>query len=40
MLGIGERQKYELLNSGHFDMVRVGKMIKVSKDVFLKWLQG
>ncbi|OME74373.1 hypothetical protein BSK65_01380 [Paenibacillus odorifer] len=40
ILGIGERQTYELLNSGQFHIVRVGKMIKVSKDVFLKWLQG
>ncbi|MNP51081.1 Helix-turn-helix domain protein [compost metagenome] len=40
ILGIGERQTYELLNPGQFHIVRVGKMIKVSKDVFLKWLQG
>ncbi|MEK4348018.1 helix-turn-helix domain-containing protein [Paenibacillus sp. FSL P4-0184] len=40
ILGIGERQTYELLNSSQFHIVRVGKMIKVSKDVFLKWLQG
>ncbi|MEK8206476.1 helix-turn-helix domain-containing protein [Paenibacillus sp. FSL L8-0696] len=40
ILGIGKRQTYELLNSGQFHIVRVGKMIKVSKDVFLKWLQG
>lgn len=40
ILGIGERQTYELLNSGQFHTVRIGRMIKVSKDVFLKWLEG
>ncbi|WP_042126770.1 helix-turn-helix domain-containing protein [Paenibacillus sp. FSL R5-0345] len=38
ILGIGERQTYELLNSAQIHIVRVGKMIKVSKDIFLKWL--
>ncbi|MDF9845136.1 MULTISPECIES: helix-turn-helix domain-containing protein [unclassified Paenibacillus] len=40
ILGIGERQTYELLNSGQFHVVRVGRMIKISKEVFLKWLEG
>lgn len=40
ILDIGERQTYELLNSNQFHIVRVGRMIKVSKDVFLKWLEG
>jgi hypothetical protein len=40
ILGIGERQTYELLNSGQFHIVSVGRMIKVSKDIFLKWLEG
>lgn len=40
VLGIGERQTYDLLNSEQFHIVRVGRMIKVSKDVFLKWLEG
>ncbi|AOZ91580.1 helix-turn-helix domain-containing protein [Paenibacillus crassostreae] len=40
ILGIGERQTYELLNSGQFHTVKVGRMIKVSKDIFLKWLEG
>lgn len=39
-LGIGERQVYELLNKNQFHTVRVGRMIKVSKDVFLKWIEG
>ncbi|MGG4500408.1 helix-turn-helix domain-containing protein [Paenibacillus polymyxa] len=40
ILGIGERQTYELLNSDQFHTVRVGRMIKVSKEVFLRWLEG
>jgi hypothetical protein len=40
ILGIGERQTYELLNSNQFHTVRVGRMIKVSKDVFLRWMEG
>ena len=40
MLGIGRRQAYELVNSGQFHTVRVGNSIKISKDVFLNWLNG
>ena len=42
ILCIGQKQTYELLNSDPrpFHYVRVGRMIKVSKDVFLRWLQG
>ncbi|WP_433946228.1 helix-turn-helix domain-containing protein [Paenibacillus sp. SN-8-1] len=40
ILGIGERQTYELLGSGQFHTVRIGRMIRVSKDVFIKWLEG
>lgn len=40
ILRIGERQTYELLNSGAFHVVRVGPRIKVSKSVFLDWLEG
>lgn len=35
ILGIGERQPYELLNPGQFHIVRVGKMIKSQKMYFL-----
>ncbi|WP_211745371.1 helix-turn-helix domain-containing protein [Paenibacillus sp. Marseille-Q4541] len=40
ILDIGERQTYELLNSGQFHVVQVGRLKKVSKDVFIKWLEG
>lgn len=40
ILGIGRRQAYELVNSGQFHIVRIGKRIKVSRDVFFNWLNG
>lgn len=40
ILGIGRRQSYELVNSGQFHVVRIGKRIKVAKEVFAKWLMG
>jgi excisionase family DNA binding protein len=40
ILGIGRRQAYELVNSGQFHSIRVGKCIRVHRDVFLKWMQG
>jgi len=40
ILGIGRRQAYELVNSGQFHVVRIGRRIKVSKNVFLHWLNG
>lgn len=40
ILGIGRRQAYELVNSGQFHVVRVGKSIKIHKDAFFNWLRG
>lgn len=40
ILNIGRRQAYELANSGQFHVVRIGKRIKVSKEVFMQWLKG
>jgi predicted DNA-binding transcriptional regulator AlpA len=40
ILGIGRRQAYELVNSGQFHIVRIGKRIKISRDVFFHWLNG
>jgi excisionase family DNA binding protein len=40
ILGIGRRQAYELVNSGQFHSVRVGKSIRILKDVFYNWLNG
>jgi phage-related minor tail protein len=39
-LGIGINQAYELVNSGQFHVVRVGRVIRVSKQVFLNWFEG
>lgn len=40
ILGIGRRQAYELVNSGDFHIVRIGRRIKVLKTVFISWLEG
>lgn len=40
ILGIGRRQAYELANSGQFHVVKIGKSIRIHRDVFLKWLNG
>ncbi|KIV59271.1 DNA-binding protein [Aneurinibacillus migulanus] len=40
ILGIGRRQAYKLATSGSFHTVRIGSRIKISKTVFIKWLQG
>lgn len=40
ILGIGRRQAYELVNSGEFHVVRVGRRIKIAKNVFESWLSG
>jgi excisionase family DNA binding protein len=40
ILRIGRRQAYELVNSGQFNVVRVGKSIRIHREVFLKWLKG
>lgn len=39
-LNIGRRQAYELIESGKFHSVRIGKKIKVSRDVFEEWLKS
>lgn len=39
-LNIGKRQAYELCHSGSFNIVRVGRRIKVSRQVFENWLNG
>lgn len=42
ILGIGEKQTYELLNQEKppFHFVRVGRRIKIPKRTFLEWLYG
>lgn len=39
-LGIGRRTAYDLVNSGEFHTVRIGKRIKIPKQSFLDWLNG
>jgi hypothetical protein len=39
ILDIGQRQAYDLMKKPPFHFVTVGKIRKVSKDVFRKWLE-
>jgi Helix-turn-helix domain len=39
-LGIGRRQSYELIANPPFNVVRIGKLYKISKVSFLSWLDG
>lgn len=40
ILGIGQRQAYELMKNPPFHFVTVGKLRKVSKEVFYRWFEG
>lgn len=40
ILNIGRRKAYELCNSGCFKIVRVGRVIRVSKSSFDEWLDN
>jgi hypothetical protein len=40
ILGIGRRQAYELVNSGQFHVIRIGKSIRVLNTVFYNWMNG
>ncbi|QHT48589.1 helix-turn-helix domain-containing protein [Bacillus sp. SB49] len=40
ILGISRKQAYDLVNSGAFHSIRVGRRIKISKTVFCNWLYG
>lgn len=39
-LNIGKNQAYDLCNSGQFHVVKVGRSIKISREVFVNWLNG
>ena len=39
-LGVGKVQAYDLVNSGSFHTVRVGKRILIPKEAFIKWFIG
>ncbi len=38
ILGIGRSSAYNLVNEGHFKVVRIGTSIRVSKKSFDEWL--
>lgn len=40
ILNIGRRKAYELCNSGCFKIVRVGRIIRISKLSFDEWLDN
>lgn len=41
ILGLGRRKTYEFLNDKPpFHMVKVGKLIKVSRESFFVWFEG
>ena len=40
MLGISKDTAYELINSGSFRVLRVGKNFKIPKESFNRWLEG
>lgn len=40
LLGIGRKQAYELVHSGSFHVINIGKRIKVSKNVLINWIEG
>jgi hypothetical protein len=40
ILGIGKNKAYELCNSNAFHIVRIGKIIRVSKLSFDMWLDN
>jgi hypothetical protein len=39
-LGIGKNQAYDLCNSGQFHVVKIGRLIRVKREVFVRWLNG
>lgn len=40
MLGISRGSGYALVKEGHFKIVRIGNIIRISKKSFDKWLDG
>lgn len=39
-LGIGRQQAYNLAQSGQFHVVKVGRLYRIDRDVFLAWFKG
>lgn len=40
LLNIGRTSAYQLVNEGHFKMVRIGNAIRISKKSFDEWLDS
>ncbi|CAH0118518.1 MULTISPECIES: helix-turn-helix domain-containing protein [unclassified Paenibacillus] len=40
ILGIGRGTAYGLFHSGQFHTIQIGRRLKVSKEVFIRWLEG
>lgn len=40
ILMIGRRQAYDLVNSGEFHVIRIGRTIRVENEVFENWMKG
>jgi predicted DNA-binding transcriptional regulator AlpA len=40
ILGISRNKAYQLVNLDEFHVVRIGRLIKVSRKVFEDWLNG
>ncbi len=40
ILGIGRKQTYELIHSGAFYSLKIGRRIKVPTKSFVKWFYG
>lgn len=39
ILGIGRVQAYQLVNSEGFPAIRIGKNIRIPRDLFFQWLE-
>jgi excisionase family DNA binding protein len=39
-LDIGRVQAYDLIKTGQFRSVRIGRSIRISKKIFLEWFEG
>lgn len=39
-LGISRSKAYQLVNSGQFHVVRIGRLIKIPRSIFEDWLNG
>ena len=40
ILRIGRKQAYELVHSQEFHVTKIGRRIKISKNVLINWIEG